>query len=188
MSRNFEPMVHDLMNKTTSADIFSKVDMNLINPYKDMDIISHSKNNSDDKKKLVKKSHNKYLNKNLFEEIKDFKIPSEFYDNMDIAKNFNTKSQDKNEATKFHDMNVLNNLDNIQQIVKNETLHDLSEIKDPIVEIPGFHPHPYHHKKQKNLRIPNFLELNGDKSFEALKNSFGFNFKQKNHNNSIFDK
>ena len=188
MSRNFEPMVHDLMNKTTSADIFNKVDMNLINPYKDMDIMSHSKNNSDDKKKLGKKSLNRYMNKNLFEEIKDFKIPSEFYDNMDIAKNFNTKSQDKNPATKFHDMNVLNNLDNIQQIVKNETLHDLSEIKDPIVEIPGFHPHPYHHKKEKNLRIPNFLELNGDKSFEALKNSFGFNFKQKNPNNSIFDK
>ena len=45
----------------------------------------------------------------------------------------------------------------VQQIVKNETLHDLSEIKDPIVEIPGFHPHPYHHKKEKNLRIPNLF-------------------------------
>jgi hypothetical protein len=205
MSRNIEPIVHDLMNRTKSADFLNKVDMNLINPYKDMEIVPQAKKNSENKKITENESSDVFKKKDLFQEIKDFKIPSEFYDDLNMEKFLNKKSQ-KNKSkiyskiplipeinesqpdTKIHDMNVLNNLDNIQQIVKNETLHDLSEIKDPIVEIPGFHPHPHHLKKKKNLRFPNFIELNGNKSFEALKNSFGFNFRQKSRTNSIFDK
>ena len=38
MSTNLEPFVQNLMNNKTSASFLDKVDVNLLNPYRDVDI------------------------------------------------------------------------------------------------------------------------------------------------------
>jgi hypothetical protein len=111
MSTNMEPIVNNLFNSTNSANFLNKVDVNLLNPYRDIE--------------------------------------------------FNKKNPISLSKQANHHNQHYEDLDNVQQLIKNETIRDLSKMKDPIIDFPGT-----------------------KKNFENMKNNFRFNFKQKD---SIFD-
>jgi hypothetical protein len=144
--------MNDLMKNSTSAKFLDNVDPNLLNPY-------------------TKLKSNHKIKRDIEDDVLRLTEPVNMKTKRDsIFKKLKPKSR-------RHDMSIIGNIGNIQEIIKNKTLHDLGEIKDPPIEIPGKHRT---NKKSRTKKFSGFPVLNGlDLSDDSFRFSNLFKFKEK---------
>lgn len=129
MSTNMEPIVNNLMKNSTSANFMNSVDVNLLNPYRNINLYpGREENNLKGNTGFNKKTDPK---KSILEEFQKFP------DFSGILPTQKKKSHPKPPKTsKKMSMNIFDNIDKIQNMVKNKTLIELEKIKDSPIEIP----------------------------------------------------
>jgi hypothetical protein len=184
MSTNIEPMVNNLMNNKTSSNLMKGFDEDLLNPYHFQTYSNHEHekmNQNKMKQQQPKRNSDKF--ENPFENFdEDFNYDEIFKTSKSNLKD-NKINENKNDD---ENMSIMNNIDNIQDIVKNRSISELENIKPSRIDIPFEQQEKYiKHKisKPKRKNIFQSIPIN----ISSFPSANLLNFKEKNNHESIFD-
>ena len=129
MSTNLEPIVNKIVTNTTAKDVFHNLDLNLIDPYKiiDMDEIKESKEykeSKDNKEKKVKKDKKNIIEDEIFDIDKeddndDFEFNSDSNNIINEGNKFvNNFTEEIKRNNQFNLTNINTNKSNLKGKIK----------------------------------------------------------------------
>jgi hypothetical protein len=104
-------------------------------------------------------------------------------ENRNEEKINNKETHEKSDHKKSEDLSFSNKLDKIQDQLKNETIKELKDLKEPLIELPGL-KHPINNKK--SISISHRLPIIDD--FASNFKLFNFKENQNPSPHSIFDR